>query len=420
MATALNIGLGTPFQAQIDFLRQKLRLPTERWDEIQAAAHDRAFVVAGATKADLLADLHQAVIKAAEGGAGLQAFRKDFKGIVAKHGWTGWTGEDTPAGVAWRTKVIYQTNMATSYAAGRHAQMSDPEVLKLHPYWRYIHSDGVLNPRPLHLAWHGLTLRHDHPFWTTHYPPCGWGCQCRVTSVTRLEGEASARAGLDEPPAGWDKINPRTGAPVGIDKGFDYAPGASVRRPLQELIDAKLVKLGAPLGAEVWQALKPVLLQERTAAWRAVFDATRQAMAGKGDTVLVHTVAPGTVAALADAGVVLENAAVWMRDTELMHVLRDSKAARGAALADEVWRDLPAMLEGAQAYLDTQNQTLLYAMDLGGRAGKVVVRVNYNEKGRFGGVRSRIVSNFVQTGGAIDKNNLQESRFVQLKTGRLP
>ena len=214
-AAPLAVGFGTPFQAQIDYLRQKLRVPTERWDDIASAAH----------------------------------------------GWTGWTGEGTKEGEAWRTRVIYQTNLATSYAAGRRAQLSEPGVLKLRPYWRYIHSDGVLNPRPQHLAWHGLTLLHDHPFWDTHYPPCGWGCQCRVESVSRLEGEASARAGLDEPPAGWDSINPKTGAPVGIDKGFDYAPGASTLRPMQELIDAKLIRLDAPLGAQVWEAVKPVLLQ---------------------------------------------------------------------------------------------------------------------------------------------------------------
>lgn len=416
----LSVGFGTPFQEQIDFLRQKLNLPTERWDDIQRGAHDRAFIVAGATKADLLADLHDAVNRAAQDGKGLGAFRKDFKSMVAKHGWTGWTGEGTKEGEAWRTRVIYQTNMSTSYWAGCHKQMADPEVLKLHPYWRYIHSEGVLHPRPLHLSWHGLTLPAEHDFWKTHFAPNGWGCQCRITSVTRREGEASARAGLGEPPADWQTLNPKTGAPLGIDKGFDYAPGASVKRPLQELIDAKLIKLDAPLGAEVWRAVKPVLLQERTAAWQAVFDATRQAMAGKGETVLVHTVSPQTVAALADEGVVLENAAVWMRDTELVHALRDTKAARGAALADKVWRDLPAMLQDAAAYLDTQNNTLLYAVDLDERAGKVVIRVNYNEKGRFDGARSRITSNFVQTGGVVDKDNLQESRYVQLKAGRVP
>lgn len=255
----MNIGFGTPFQAQIDYLRQKLDLPTQAWDDIQGRAHDRAFVVAGVAKADLLADLHQAVLTRVTDGAGLNAFRKDFKAIVAKHGWTGWTGEGSREGEAWRTRVIYQTNMAASYAAGRHAQMSDPEVLKLHPYWRYIHSDGALNPRPQHLAWHGLTLPADHPFWATHYPPCGWGCQCRVISVTRKEGEASARAGLGDPPAGWDQINPRTGAPVGIDKGFDYTPGASLRDEMRRLVDAKASKLPPELAQALTQDVGQIL-----------------------------------------------------------------------------------------------------------------------------------------------------------------
>ena len=46
-------GFGTPFDAQIAYLRAKLALPTERWGQIAAAAHDRAFVIAGAAKADL-------------------------------------------------------------------------------------------------------------------------------------------------------------------------------------------------------------------------------------------------------------------------------------------------------------------------------------------------------------------------------
>ena len=392
---SLSTGLGTPFQAQIDFLRQKLNLPTERWDDIQAAAHDRAFVVAGAAKADLLADLHAAVIQAAEGGAGLQAFRKDFKAIVARHGWTGWTGEGTKEGVAWRTRVIYQTNMATSYAAGRHAQMSDPEVLKLHPYWRYLHSDGVLTPRKQHLAWHGLTLRHDHPFWKTHYPPCGWGCQCRVTSVTRREGEASARAGLDEPPAGWDRINPATDAPVGIDKGFDYAPGASVRRPLQELIDAKLIKLDAPLGAEVWQALAPVLAMERELAWWETLD-TWLASPQTGRQAVIGALAPETLEWLAAKQIIPQSAAIGVQEG----LIRGTKQARHMAAQDgllaEDWRRLPEIIEAPEAvYFDTRTQKLVYVASSGESAGiKLSVEFDYrvSKKDRM----NMVVSGFRQ------------------------
>ena len=48
-----------PFTEQISFFRNKLNLSTERWDDILHQAHDRAFIVAGAAKADLLDDLRR-------------------------------------------------------------------------------------------------------------------------------------------------------------------------------------------------------------------------------------------------------------------------------------------------------------------------------------------------------------------------
>lgn len=414
MTASLNIGFGTPWAEQIDFLRQKLHLPTERWDDIERAAHDRAFIVAGAAKADLLADLQEAVIRAAEAGMGVAQFQREFRAVVAKHGWTGWIGEGSAAGEAWRARIIYQTNMATSYAAGRYRQLTDPDYLRLRPYWRYIHSEGVAYPRPQHLAWHGLTLLHDHPFWQTHFAPNGWGCQCRITPVGRKEGEASARAGLGEPPAGWDTIDPKTGALVGIDRGFDYAPGAGVKQSFQRLIDDKLIRLDAPIGAAMWEVLKPALLQERLAAWQPVADATFASMRSQGVATLVHTLEPATVTALQSQGVVLENAAVWIRDSELLHAIRDTKTERGAAIPDEVWRELPALLENATPYWDKVKKNLIYAIDLGPKVGKFAVEINYNEKGWFDGVRAKLVSNFVRTGGLVKPTSLKDTKYVAL------
>lgn len=99
------------------------------------------------------------------------------------------------------------------------------------------------HPRPHHLAWHGLTLKADHPFWRTHFAPNGWGCRCRIEAVSKREGEASAAAGLDDLPADWNAIDPKTGTVVGIDKGFDYAPGAGVKASMRSLVEAKLIKL---------------------------------------------------------------------------------------------------------------------------------------------------------------------------------
>jgi|APTNR8051073442_1049403.scaffolds.fasta_scaffold00759_3 hypothetical protein len=238
----LAFSFNTPFREQVEFFRQKLNLPTEHWDDILRAAHDRAFIVAGAMKADLLADLRGAVDKSIAEGRSLGEFRKEFAAIVGKHGWQGWTGEGSPAGFAWRTRVIYQTNLATSYAAGRYRQLTDPELLQLRPYWRYKHADNVANPRQQHVAWNGLTLAHDHDFWKTHFPPNGWGCHCRVVPVGRRDYAQAEAAGLTEPPKGWDDY-PEGGDPPGIARGFGYAPGANTRAALRDLVDARKLNL---------------------------------------------------------------------------------------------------------------------------------------------------------------------------------
>lgn len=202
------------FLEQIKFFREKLNLPTARWDDILAAANDHAFVVAGATSAALLEDLHEALNDAIENGQTIQSFTKIFDEIVAKNGWTGWTGQGTKKGRAWRTRIIYETNIRTSYAAGRWQQ--DQEVKDEKPYLLYKHSDGVFAPRLLHLKWDGLVLPVDHVWWKTHYPPNGFGCKCQVFSLSK---DDLIQRGLLVTPT--NRIPP--GQP---DKGWDYAPGA--------------------------------------------------------------------------------------------------------------------------------------------------------------------------------------------------
>jgi len=216
-----------PFAEQVAFFRNKLGklVPTSRWDDISKAAHDVSFMVAGAEKADLLADLAAAVDRAIAEGTGGAAFRRDFRDIVQRRGWHNWTGEGSQAGENWRTRVIYQTNMSTSYAAGRVAQLRQGGF----KYWIYRHNDSVSHPRPLHQAWNGITRPANDPFWKTHGTPNGWGCRCYIlgarsdAGARRLGGDPSKS--LD--PA-WKKIDPKTGAPVGIDKGWDYLPGDTV------------------------------------------------------------------------------------------------------------------------------------------------------------------------------------------------
>lgn len=212
-----------PFAEQVAFFRGKLGklVPTATWRDLLRAEHDRAFMVAGAAKADLLADLAAAVDKAIADGESLDKFRKRFADLVQRHGWEGWTGSDTESGRAWRTRVIYQTNLSTSYAAGRLVQLQD------FPLWVYRHG-GSRDPRPQHLAWNGLTLPANHKFWKTHYPPSAWGCTCYVLGARNAAGaqRLGATPGYTAPPAGWDVRDAR-GNLSGVDAGWDYQPGGS-------------------------------------------------------------------------------------------------------------------------------------------------------------------------------------------------
>jgi len=213
-----------PFLEQIAFFKAKLNLPTQFWDDILKAAHDRAFVVAGATKAELLTDLNTAVLAAIQDGETINAFRARFDDIVKKHGWS-YNGERD-----WRTRVIYQTNLSSSYNAGRWAQLHDPDLLKSSPYWKYIHNDTVSHPRPLHLQWSGTVLHYTDPWWKTHFTPNGWGCRCRIVAVT-----ADEYNGLPAPQNGTYIHIDRNGiahdVPMGVDYGWDYAPGSSSYQP---------------------------------------------------------------------------------------------------------------------------------------------------------------------------------------------
>ena len=230
-----------PFRQQVAAFRLRLRnlVPTSRWDDLRKQQHDRAFVVAGATKADLLADLAASVDKAISEGTSLEEFRRDFRATVERHGWHGWTGEGRAAGEAWRTRVIYRTNMRTSYMAGRFAQLTEGNFR----FWIYFHG-GSAEPRILHLSWNGVALPPDHPFWRAHFPPNEWGCSCYVSGARTEAGVRRLGGDPAKPlPEDWQAIDPRTGEPQGVGKGWGYAPGASVVDELVEIVRGKIEHL---------------------------------------------------------------------------------------------------------------------------------------------------------------------------------
>jgi hypothetical protein len=375
-----------PFKEQIAFFRAKKNVLTEAWTDVWEAEHDHAFMVAGANRIDLLVDLRAAVDKAIAEGTGLEVFRHDFDQIVAKYGWAYNGGRN------WRTRVIYETNLRTSYAAGRYAQLQALKTVR--PFWRYRHSDAVQHPRPMHLAWNGLVLAADDPWWDTHYPPNGWGCQCTVEALNARDLKRLGKSGPDTaPPVDMQQVlvgkhgpHPRqVETPAGVDPGFGYAPGKSAfergmppvqvppSRQLLVRLTQDTVNKAAQLPALAGAELLGQLLARAGVAQvlDATFTAWHQWLIGIGlvgaasvphNDLVVGSLDRHTVQALADAGVVPGSAPIGAGD---------ATAARASG------GDVPAGLRDADmVLLDRANGQLLYVhTGVGGPATVVKVQL---------------------------------------------
>ena len=161
----LHFAIGLPPERAIAYFKAKGYAITFDWHELQAEAQARAFTVAKCTKLDILTDIRNAVQKALDEGQTQRQFAKELTPTLQAKGWWGRqevvdprTGEVRRAqlGSPWRLRTIYETNLATAYAAGRYQEQL--ENAEDQPYWMYV---AVMDARtrPAHAALSGRTFR---------------------------------------------------------------------------------------------------------------------------------------------------------------------------------------------------------------------------------------------------------------------
>jgi SPP1 gp7 family putative phage head morphogenesis protein len=250
------------FKEATEHLRQKVQVPTERYRDLQGLIHAKAFTVAGATKQQLLSDLFNAVGAAIADGETLNDFRKRFDTIVKEHGWS-YNG-----GRGWRTQVIYQNNKNTARAAGRWQQQQRTKAKR--PYLLYL-TAGDHRVRKEHHAWDYILLPVDDPFWTSHYPPNGWGCRCRVVSMSDRDVERSGLTVTDQSMVDkYQKVHQSLDAEtgeltpyrIGIDQGWDYNPGKGWLGP-DVAVGKSIVNLPADVRASAIPAFNNAVLKAK-------------------------------------------------------------------------------------------------------------------------------------------------------------
>lgn len=368
MATAASYG-SLSFREQIDFMRAKQ--PVVDYWRVQGAAHDQSFVSAGAHRVDLVADLHAIINRAISDGTTLQDFREDYFAVLDNYGW------EPDGGREWRARVIYETNLRTSYAAGRYAQLQAVKAER--PFWVYNHSDAVETPRELHLLWDSLAIHADNPWWQLHYPPNGWGCCCFVTAYSLEELQRYlGKSGPDEAPDSSVRSIVFKGqvvqVPEGIDPGWNYAPGRSVFEQQVQGALEKTSRLPAEPAARMNEQLlqRPAVTVALRDDWSKLLDVASRATGPVVDRQLVVGSLAPAVTEAAVALVELQSPLVRAGTAFARSVLQDAAANVTRATLTR----LPIILaRPAAVLLNPLQQLLLYVASTGGSAQREVVRV---------------------------------------------
>ena len=337
---------GTPFREAIDFFQAKVRVPTRTYTDLMNQAHSRAFMVAGAMKDDLLCDLQESVGRCLRDGLTLEDFRKDFDKIVAAHGWS-YNGTR-----GWRTRVIFETNIRTSYAAGRWRQAQ--RTKRMRPYGRYVHTPNR-HPREEHVAWDGKIVPLDDPWWDFRWPPNGWGCKCTVETVS--ERELERNGWTVEHPGPDERVKVTVSTPdgpmrvetvEGVDPSFACNPGKSatgIRLSPRQVEEAR--------EDGTWKNWKPVPWGNRTRnTWESLgrpptipVDKAAAKVAEKVDSEealrpVIEKMIGGQEATFTAA----DGAVVWLSVDSLMHIRPDRSQyvpfiPEVLAAPYEVWMD---------------------------------------------------------------------------------
>ncbi|PPA30457.1 phage head morphogenesis protein [Aeromonas jandaei] len=162
------------------------------WHDVEAVAHAKSFTVAGVLKLDVLKDIRDGLQSALDNGDTYREFEQNLLPLLEQKGWIGKglvadpkTGELkgkqlTPR----RLKTIFDTNIQSSYNAGRYVQQMANVADR--PYLERVAVMDI-HTRPTHAALNGFTAPADDPVWDYLYTPDGYGCRCRVRARSQSD-----------------------------------------------------------------------------------------------------------------------------------------------------------------------------------------------------------------------------------------
>jgi|GEM_PF-1104245 len=350
------------------FLRQKGLQLTARYQDMQNAAHARAFTVVKVAQLSALAQIKKEMAEAVKQGKSWQQFKKDY------------LASGKPPLRDGHLKTVYQTNMQAAFMAGRHTAAL--EATETHPYWLYL-AEMDAYTREKHAALDMRAFRYDDPLWASIIPPNGYNCRCRFIALSE--------EGLKE----WG-VKAEKGQPSdrqAADKGFNSSPMAS------HTIDKLLYERANGVFGEQWAHtfIQSVLLNPaRLKGWEAFINSvlvTKAERAPPQGRAMAFAVLPLDDMAYVQAqGAKLQNGLVFLEERQFAGKKWKRHKEAGDNLTTQEFRELPELFAkastkaGAIVLWDGAENNLIYLIPTGDKQGrfyKIPVRFNRNT---YGGV----------------------------------
>lgn len=207
------------FESRVPILKKDL-------DKLTKAQRKQAFTIAGVNQLSVIQTVLDGLDRAVRDGQSIDVFRKEMKAELK-----GWTKAQNH-----KLRVIFVTNTQLAYNAGRHKQLTDPDVMATRPFWVF---DAVLDHRTSAIcnSLNGLTLPADDGAWAGNHPPMHHLCRSGIRSLSKRAGEKrGVTTDIPTPkvPKGFGKL---PSAPPFKPKKADYNSEAwsSYQRKQQEL-----------------------------------------------------------------------------------------------------------------------------------------------------------------------------------------
>lgn len=204
-----------PFAEAVAFQRERIGMTRDEFDALSNEAKLRAFTIAGLTKKSLIESAQFEAMQAISDGVTKSEFLDRLSNIL-----------DAQGGVFLsprRLELIAQNNMATAYAAGRHRQMSDPDVIADRPYRQYPLGPSDSRTSEICRKLEGLVARYDDPIWNHITPPNHHNERhIKVLTLTQEQAQQSGKMYGSPADLEYPVIEGQTILP---DPGFDYQPG---------------------------------------------------------------------------------------------------------------------------------------------------------------------------------------------------